>query len=113
MLLPPGAYPGPIAADVEGDSEGNDVLLNFDDEADEDVTIISEDYDVLLQELEESRITMEKVQDFFVNQVAAKLRTWKANKDLKRASQVERGYNTCRVARLAEGGRKANRAPFL
>ena len=111
VLSPPG-FPGstsdsPPTRRVESDPEGNDVFMAFPENA----TLCSEDVDILLEELDESGISIE-VAAFLMKQKDAKLRTWDAIKRLRKLAQNERGYHQSRVNRLVQSGHKQNRAPF-
>ena len=96
---------------MEGDPEGTDIFINMSDDG-ESCDMTSEDVDVLLQELKENNLREDFAQDFFVKQKAAKLRTWRTNKDLKKAAVKDRGYTNLRIQRLQGAAIKPNRPMF-
>ena len=84
-------FPGPIDQidHDEEDSDAADVLVNVDDfgpwVSGGSYSMTNEDYDALLLELEESKSPYDEAWWFLLKQAGLKLRTWSANKELKKA----------------------------
>ena len=65
-----------------------------------------EDYDALLADLGSENFPFDAAGIFVVRQATTKLRTWTQNKELKKATQKDRGFLKGRVARMVDGGAK-------
>ena len=71
---------------------------------DDQFSVTSEDYDVFLTDLQD--VEEANFPAFLTDQVSSMMRTWKANKELKRSSQRDRSYLQKRVEAISKVGGK-------
>ena len=90
-----------------------DVLVSSQDfghlDASEKFSMTSEDYHVLLADLENAEIDFDEVPTFMVQQIQNKSCTCATNKDLKRKANQDRGWLKDRVTKMIKGKKGGGR----